>query len=160
MIKKVPVLLLVSSLLVILSACSSKKSVQITVDSNEIVSVSISGYPIIFANGDSIDTTTDTSKISEIVSAFNNASFEKYKTKEEWDKIGVSPTGNAKATITFFDSEKKAIGYFTRVSNAEGTFIITVLQDDVYILTKENYDTLNSIYDRLLEEAETGRLDN
>lgn len=142
------------------ASCSSKKTTTITMDPDTIVSIAISGYPIIFANGDSIDSTTDISKITELTSAFNKLTLEYYKSKEDWDKISTSTTGSQKAILTFYNAEKKCVERISRISNSEGSFILKYIDNDIYVASEKDYNALNSIFDTLLKEAEDGRLNN
>lgn len=159
--KKVyPILLLGIVLMMFLASCGGNKSTKVEIDTESIASISISGYPIIFANGDSIDTTTDASRISEIVSAFSEITLEYYKTKEEWDTISPADGGKEQATIIFYNAERNDVFHITRVKNTEGTFIMQVIKNDVYIVPKENSEPLIKIFNTLIEEAKAGRLNH
>ncbi len=146
--------------LFIFTSCSGKKKTKIEINPDEIVSIAVSGYPIIFANGDSIDTTTDINKITNITNTFNEVTLEYYKSKEEWEQISPDGALREQASITFYDSKKKCVECLSKVTNTEGSFIIKQIGNEVYIASNDDYDKLSSIYDILIKEAEDGILDN
>ena len=140
------------------TSCGNKRTTEIAINSDEIVSVSISAYPIMFANGDSIDTTTDISKITNIVTAFNKVTFKYYKNKEEWKDIDSSSTGKEQTTITFYDADKKCVESLSKITNVDGSFIIKRVDEDIYTASEEDYNKLSNIFDDLIKEAKDGRL--
>ena len=144
-------------ILSVLTGCG-KQSTKLAMDSDTIVSISISGYPIIFSNGDSIDSTTDVDKIADITAAFNKVTFTYYKTKEEWDKIGSASNGKEQASIAFYNAKKECVERLSRVSNADGSFIMKRIGEEVFIASEEDYNKLNNIFDSLINEAKDGRL--
>ena len=146
--------------LFIFTSCSGKKKTKIEISPEEIASIAISGYPIIFANGDSIDTTTDIDKITNITNTFNDITLEYYKSKEEWEQIAPGGSLRKQTSITFYDSKKKCVECLFKVTNAEGSFIMKQIGTEVYIASNDDYDKLSSIYDILMKEAEDGILDN
>ncbi len=146
--------------LCLLTSCSDQKKIQIEIEPDSIVSIAISGYPTMFANGDSIDSTTDINKITSITSSFNKLTLTFYKTKEEWDKLSPASTKRQKDTITFYNAKKECVERITRVNNSEGTFIIKLLDQEVYTVSEEDYTKLNTIFDTLIEEAVDGRLNS
>lgn len=154
------ILLLGVVLMLFVTSCGGSKSTKVDIDEESIVSISISNYPTIFANGDSIDATTDAGRIQEIVTAFSEATLKYYKTKEEWDQISPAADGKDQATITFYNSEREDVFHVTRVKNAEGTFIMQVIENDVYIVPEKDSEPLNNIFNTLIDEAKAGRLNN
>lgn len=156
--KSLSVFLLGLTLISSLIGCQGKDTTQIEIEPDSIVSISISGYPTIFANGDSIDTTTDITRITEITTAFQKVTLEYYKTKEEWENIDA--TAKRQDIIAFFNTEKQCVERFIRVTNAEGNFIAKYVEDKVYTVTEKDYPKLSSIFYTLLNEAKEGRLND